>query len=345
MKVLITGGAGFLGYHLAGYLSNKNLEVALCDIAGFEKSDYPNNSVFYNVDVRDDEKVTRLVKGVDVVIHAAAALPLWKESEIISTNLEGTRNILKASFGNGVKRVIYISSTAVYGIPIKHPISENDVMIGVGPYGKSKIAAEEVCLEYIEKGLNVTIIRPKTFLGPGRLGVFQILYDWVKSGKRIPILGNGHNRYQLLAVEDLTEAIYKFSISEGKETNGAFNIGAEIFGTVKDDVGALCQYANNNSRLFTLPATPIKMVLRLLESLSLSPLYRWVYETADKDSFVSIDKIKRAINYQPKFSNSQTLISSYQWYLNNYKEIEGRSGVTHRVAWKQGALGLVKHFF
>ncbi len=297
--------------------------------------------------MRDGEKIAHIVKGVDVVIHAAAALPLCKENEIISTNLEGTRNILKASFDSGdsgVKRVIYISSTAVYGIPKKHPIIEDDPLIGVGPYGKSKIAAEEVCREYIEKGLNVTIIRPKTFLGPGRLGVFQILYDWVKSGKRIPIFGNGNNRYQLLAVEDLTEAIYRFALSESRETNSAFNIGAEVFGTVKEDVGALCHYANNGSRLFSFPAAPIKMVLRLLESLNLSPLYKWVYETADKDSFVSIDKIKRAINYQPKFSNVQTLINSYQWYLDNYKDIEGRSGVTHRVAWKQGALAVAKRF-
>lgn len=345
MKILITGGAGFLGYHLANCFSKKNLEVILCDIAEFERTDYPSSSTFYNVDVRDGNKINQIVKTADLIIHTAAALPLWSKKDIFTTNVDGTRTVLDAALRNRIKRVVYISSTAVYGVPKKHPILETDPLVGVGYYGESKIAAEAVCREYIKKNLNVTILRPKTFLGPGRLGVFQILYDWVKNGKRIPILGSGSNRYQLLAVEDLAEAIYRFVISESGEINSAFNIGAEVFGTVKEDVGSLCRYANNGSHLFAFPAVPIKIALRLLEFLNLSPLYKWVYETADKDSFVSIDKIKQAINYQPKFSNAQTLISSYQWYLDNYKEMEGKSGVTHRVPWKQGALEIVKRFF
>ena len=318
--------------------------IVLCDIATFVKEEYPKNTTFHNIDIKDKEGIEGIIQDVDIIAHAAAALPLWSKKDIFTTNVDGTRNVLDAALRNRVKRVVYISSTAVYGVPIKHPIIESDPLIGVCHYGKSKIGSEEVCREYIEKGLNVTILRPKTFLGPGRLGVFQILYDWVKSGKRIPILGNGHNRYQLLAVEDLTEAIYKFSMTESKESNGAFNIGAEIFGTVLEDIGALCDFANNGAKVLPLPAEPVKAVLRILETLKLSPLYKWIYETADKDSFVSIDKIKRAIDYQPKFSNGQTLISSYQWYLDHCKEIGAKSGITHRVAWKQGALELVKRF-
>ena len=344
MKVLITGGAGFLGYHLANYLDKQGFEVILCDIAHFIKGEYPCKTLFYNTDVRDKDGTDRITQDVDLVIHAAAALPLWPKEEIYSTNINGTRNILESALGRGVRRVIYISSTAVYGIPEKHPILEGDPLVGVGPYGESKIAAEKICWEYIQKGLNVTILRPKTFLGPGRLGVFQILYDWVKSGKKIPILGRGDNRYQLLAVEDLAEAISKFMLFDGKEANDAFNIGAETFSTVKEDVGSLCRFANNGSTVMPLPAEPIKAILRVLESVKLSPLYRWVYETADKDSFVSIERIKKTIDWQPKLSNTQTLINSYQWYLEHFKEVENASGITHRVRWKQGALEIIKRF-
>ena len=87
----------------------------------------------------------------------------------------------------------------------------------------------------------------------------------------------------------------------------------------------------------------IKKALWLFEKLKLSPLYQWVYDTADKDSFVSINKLTKALNWHPRYSNSDALIKAYKWYLKNYKEIKSRgSGVTHTVGWKQGILGLIK---
>lgn len=342
MKVLITGGAGFLGFHLANYLNGRGMSSILCDIAPFIKEGYPSTSLFVPADVRNKSVISELTKEVDFVVHAAAALPLWPKSDIFSTNIEGTRNVLETASENGVKRVVHISSTAVYGIPKKHPIEENDPLVGAGPYGESKIEAEKLCFDFIKKGLNVTIIRPKTFLGPGRLGVFQILYDWLKEGRRIPILGNGCNRYQLLAVEDLTEAIYSLMISDAPGLNDVFNVGAKIFGTVSEDLDSLCNFAGTGSRITALPAAPVKAVLVILESLKLSPLYRWVYETADKDSYVSIEKIKDRIGWIPKFSNAQTLVSSYQWYLDNLPSLDTKSGITHRAAWKQGMLKYIK---
>ncbi len=101
-----------------------------------------------------------------------------------------------------------ISSTAVYGIPDHHPLLEDDELVGVGPYGRAKIAAETECLQFRAKGLCVPIIRPKSFVGPERLGVFALFYDWAQTGHGFPMIGNGKNRYQLLDVEDLCEAIW-----------------------------------------------------------------------------------------------------------------------------------------
>ena len=80
-------------------------------------------------------------------------------------------------------------------------------MHGVGPYGEAKIEAEEICLGFREKGMCVPIIRPKSFVGPERLGVFALFYDWAKDGKNFPMLGSGRNLYQLLDVEDLCSAV------------------------------------------------------------------------------------------------------------------------------------------
>lgn len=360
MKVLITGGAGFLGLHLAKYFSRKKFDIYLLDIADFDKNEYPKNCRFIKSDIVDEQSIDRLYRKIkpDYVIHAAAALPLWKARDIFDINVNGTENVLKASLKNNVTRVIYISSTAVYGVPEKHPIYENDRRVGVGPYGQSKIEAEDLCFKYIKKGLNVTIIRPKTFLGTHRLGVFEILFDWIHDGKKIPVIGSGNNRYQLLDVDDLVEAVYLFVVRSGHPQgvqgqqghpkgdliyNDAFNIGAEKFTTVKKDLITMFKAVGSKSRVFSTPAFFIKEALWLFEKLKLSPLYQWVYDTADKDSFVSVKRLTETLNWHPKYSNSDALIKAYRWYLKNYKEIKSRgSGVTHTVGWKQGILGLIK---
>lgn len=345
MNILITGGAGFLGLHVASYFAKKKHKTYLLDIHESDMSEYPKDSVFIKADIRDTKAMDKAFKTAkpDYVVHAAAALPLWKPEDIMDINVRGTENVLKTSMKHKTKRVIYISSTAVYGVPIKHPIIETDERVGVGPYGQSKIDAEDLCFKYIKKGMSITIIRPKTFLGTHRLGVFEILFDWVHDGKKIPVVGSGNNRYQLLEVEDLAEAIYLFTQKQTKKYNDAFNIGAEKFTTVKGDFYLFFKAIKSKSRIFRTPAFLVKKALWVFEKLHLSPLYQWVYDTADKDSFVSIDKLTKTLNWHPRHSNSDALIKAYRWYYRNYKEIKSRgTGTTHTVGWKQGILGVIK---
>jgi len=341
----ITGGAGFLGINLTRHLISKGHKVIIFDVAPFNYRDMVRKVEIVNGDIRDLEVLTEAMKGVDIVIHTAAALPLYSKEDIFSTDILGTKNVLQAAEKNGVKRVIHISSTAVYGIPDHHPLYENDKLIGVGPYGISKIKAEKVCDQFRQKGMCVPVIRPKSFIGPERLGVFAIYYQWIKEGRSIPIVGNGKNRYQLLDVEDLCEAIYLCSTKDKDIVNDTFNIGAKGFTTMKEDFGAVIKHAGFKKRIVTTPAKPLILVLRFLEMLNLSPLYKWVYETACEDSFVAIDKAEKRLGFTPKYSNKQALIRNYEWYLAHYKEFENKSGVSHRVPWKQGILGLFRHFF
>lgn len=346
MKILITGGAGFLGLHLALYLSKKNQDVTLVDISNFEKKEYPENCHFVKADIRDVQSIKRLTKDIDVVIHAAAALPLWKKEEIFDINVNGTKVVLDCSYKNKIKQCIFISSTAVYGVPNKHPVYESDPLVGVGAYGQSKIDAEKLCEEFRKKGMVISILRPKTFVGTHRLGVFEILFDWIKDGKQIPVIGSGNNRYQLLDVDDLVEAIYRIIIlKDEKKANCTFNVGAQKFQTVRKDLQELFNYARSGSRIFPTPGWLVKKALWFFEIIKLSPLYRWVYDTADKDSYVSINRLIKTLHWKPKYSNEQALIKSYQWYLDYYKEIKSRpAGVTHTAGWKQGILGFFKRF-
>ncbi len=341
---LITGGAGFLGINLTRYLLARGHRVVSLDIADFN---YPERDRIKAIkgDIRDRSSVDRAMEGVHIVVHTAAALPLYRKEDIFSTDLDGTRNVLQSAFEHSVERVIHISSTAVYGIPDHHPLYEDDPLHGVGPYGEAKVKAEQICLEYRAKGMCVPIIRPKSFVGPERLGVFALLYDWAKDGKNFPMIGSGNNRYQLLDVEDLCEAIYLCATLDRERVNDTFNIGAKEFTSMREDYQAVLDAAGFGKKIIPFPATLVIWVLRILEALRLSPLYKWVYETAATDSFVSIEKAERVLGFTPKYSNKEALVRNYRWYIEHLKEFEGVSGVSHRVPWKQGVLRLAKILF
>lgn len=345
MRVLITGGAGFLGINLVRYLLLKGIdEITSFDLLPF---DYPEKSKITEVtgDIRDTCLVERAIKNIDIVVHAAAALPLYQKQDIFSTDIAGTRNILSAAMKHNIMRVVHISSTAVYGIPDHHPIFEDDTLEGVGPYGEAKIVAEEVCLEYRKKGMCVPIIRPKSFIGPERLGVFALFYDWAKDGKNFPMIGSGNNRYQLLDVEDLCGAIWLTMTKEESMVNDTFNIGAKEFMTMKEDYQVVLDKAGFGKRIIGFPSWPVITGLRVLEFFHLSPLYRWVYETANKDSFVSIEKAENVLGFTPRYSNKDALVRNYEWYIENLEKFKHTRGVSHRVPWKQGVLSFVKLFF
>src|ERR687885_292712 len=218
-RVLITGGAGFLGINLLRHLAARGYALVSLDI---EEFDYPERDRVEIIkgDIRNKALLNRAMEDVDYVVHTAAALPLYAPEDIYTTDVEGTRNVLDAASRHGVKRVVHVSSTAVYGIPDHHPLYETDKLEGVGPYGQAKIQAEMIWLEYRAKGLVVPIIRPKSFVGPQRLGGFA-----------------------------------------------------------------------------------------------------------------------------PKYSNKEALLRNFRWYIENRKRFEQSSGVSHRVPWKQGAIGLLKRFF
>jgi nucleoside-diphosphate-sugar epimerase len=344
-RCLITGGAGFLGINLIRYLLEKDWSVASLDIADFNFPDVKDKITIYKGDIRDQEIVARAMKDIDIVVHTAAALPLMSKSDIFSTEIDGTRNVLEAALKNNVERVVHISSTAVYGIPDHHPIFEDDKMHGVGAYGEAKILAEQVCLEYRKKGMWVSILRPKSFVGPERLGVFALLYDWANEGRNFPLLGNGKNLYQLLDVEDLCQAIYLATTVESEEVNDTFNIGAKEFTTLANDFQAVLDHAGYGKRIRNFPARPVILGLKVLEKLHLSPLYQWIYETASTESFVSIEKAQKVLGYKPKYSNKEALLRNYEWYCQNLSRFKNKSGTSHTVPWSQGALRLAKIFF
>jgi len=344
-RYLVTGGAGFLGINMVRYLLDKGHEVTSLDYAEFDYEDCKDKIRIVKGDIRDKAAVADSMHDVDIVIHCAAALPLYTKEDIFSTDIDGTRNIAECAFDNKVEKMIHVSSTAVYGIPDHHPLYEDDKLDGVGPYGEAKILAEEVCHEFRKKGMCIPIVRPKSFIGPERLGVFALFYDWAKDGKGFPMIGSGKNRYQLLDVYDLCASIYLCATLDKDIVNDTFNIGAKEFTTMKEDYQAVLDCAGFGKKIKGFPAKPMIWTLRILEKFNLSPLYKWVYETACEDSFVGIEKAERILGFKPIYSTKDALVRNYKWYLENVDKFENASGISHRVPWKQGILKFAKIFF
>jgi nucleoside-diphosphate-sugar epimerase len=345
MRYLVTGGAGFLGINLVRFLLERGHDVVSLDLQPFDYADCRDRVEAIVGDIRRPADVDRAMRGVDIVVHCAAALPLYSTADIMSTDIDGTRQVFTSARRAGVDRVIHISSTAVYGVPDHHPLYEHDALVGVGPYGEAKIAAERIGQEFRAAGMCVPILRPKSFVGPERLGVFALLYDWARDGRHFPLPGPGDNLYQLMDVADLCDAIYLAATLDRDRVNDVFNLGAKEYDTVRNDFQAVLDRAGKGRRIVPLPEWPTKVVLAALRTLRLSPVYKWAYGTVSKESYVSIEKAERVLGFRPRFSNKAALLRNYEWYLANLDRFDGSSGVTHRVPWNQGVLALAKRFF
>ncbi len=344
-SILVTGGAGFLGINLIRYLLARGQRVTSLDIVPFRHRDVDQDIRVMVGDVRNRADVERATEGVDIVVHAAAALPLYPGHEIHTTNVDGTHTVLDVACERKLERVIHISTTAVYGIPDHHPVLESDPLRGIGPYGKSKARAEEMVGEHRARGMCLPILRPKSFVGPERLGVFALLYEWASEGRNFPILGKGDRPYQFLHVEDLCEAIWLCTRLPREAVNDTFNIGAGEFGSPRTDFQAVLDHAGFGKRVISVPEGPAVLALRVLQRLGLSPIYPWIYETIGKESVVSTEKAERVLGFRPKYSNQAALIRNFEWYLAHRDEFRRQTGVTHRLPWREGMLALAKRLF
>jgi nucleoside-diphosphate-sugar epimerase len=159
------------------------------------------------------------------------------------------------------------------------------------------------------------------------------------------VLGSGNNLYQLLDVEDLCEAIYLCATMDRTSVNATFNVGAKQFGTMKENVQAVLDRAGHGQRVINLPAKPAIWILKALEQIGLSPIYKWIYETAAQDSFVSTERIEGTLGFVPRYSNQDALLRNYDSYAAHRNECKGNTGISHCVPWKKGLLQFAKWFF
>jgi nucleoside-diphosphate-sugar epimerase len=303
-------------------------------------------------DVRDRAALARVLSGgADAVVHTAAALPSYPAAEIRSVIVDGTAAVLAAAADAGVGRVVHVSSTAVYGLPSVVPTTEDHPREPVDSYGRAKAAAEEACERYRAAGLCVPVLRPKTFVGPGRMGLFSMLFEWADDGRNFPVLGRGDVRIQMCAIDDLLDAVGAVLAADAGTANDTFNIAAERFGTLREDFQAVLDAAGHGKRVVSIPARPAVTVLQLLQRARLSPVYGRLLHKLLADSYVSIAKAQRQLGFAPRFSNQDALRQAFGWFREQRAAGAaaggpgGPAGRTSRDPWRQGVLAAVRVFF
>jgi nucleoside-diphosphate-sugar epimerase len=338
---VVTGGNGMLGAHLVDRLRDNGRAVHAVDVQPPER---PRNG--YTVaDVRDLPAMRRTFTGADAVVHCAAALPTYSSDEIRSVIVDGTQSVLTAARDAGVARVVHISSTAVYGLPTVVPTTEEHPREPVDPYGRAKAAAEEVCEAFRTDGLCVSVVRPKTFVGAGRMGLFSMLFEWAAEGRHFPVIGRGDVRIQMCALEDLIDCLVTLLDASPEVANDTYNVAAARFGTLREDFQAVLDAAGHGRRVVTIPAGPAVLLLGLLQRARLSPVYGRLIRKLLADSYVDIDKARERLGFEPRLSNQEALLRAYAWWCQRPGKAAQRSGRTSREPWRQGALRFAKVFF
>lgn len=295
-------------------------------------------------DIRDPQAIAAACAGVDVVYHNVAQVPLAKDRQLFwSVNCDGTENLLRAFLAARVRKLVHTSSSAIFGVPESNPVTEETEPHPREEYGRAKLAGERLIRRYAaEHAIDASIIRPRTILGHGRLGIFQILFDWVQEGRRIPVLGRGDNVYQFVHADDLADACIRAAERPGF---AVYNCGAERFGTMRETLEALCAHAGTGSRVFSVPMAVAEAAMNLTSALRLSPLGPYHSLMYGRSLYFDIRRAQQELGWQPKWSNTEMICQSYDWYCAHKRRVQQRSGASpHSSALKQGVLGLVKRF-
>lgn len=339
MNVLVTGGSGYFGCTLRRRLREGGDRVRTFDLV--PSDDLAPGEEFVQGDIRDAPAVRRACEGIEVVHHNVAQVPLAKDRHLFeSVNVQGTENLLAAAHDAGVRKVIYTSSSAVFGVPERNPVTEDMAPRPQEAYGRAKYEGERRCQAWVGRGLDVSIVRPRTILGHGRLGIFQILFEWIRRGSNVPVLGRGGNRYQFVHADDLARACI---LAGGRSGAAIYHCGTDRFGTMREALESLCRHAGTGSRVRGVPMTPAVWGMKLTSALGLSPLAAYHSLMYGREMWFATDKARRELGWTPRYSNDEMLIEGYDWYLDHREQVMRTAAASHhRSPVRQGVLELVR---
>jgi nucleoside-diphosphate-sugar epimerase len=322
---IVFGGSGFTGRHLCEAISSRGGQTILCDerVPAFP---LPDGATFRHVDITVPQTFDPGSGSAGDIVYNLAArqfhnqVPARNQDEwFAEVNARGTENILEWMSRHDVRKLVALSTDMVYGIPIATPVAPNHPRNPLGPYGRSKRMAEDLCIKARAVGMQVSILRPRMIIGPGRLGVLVKLFKLIERGLPVPLIGNGKNYYQMISVYDVVSAIV--ACTDAGVPNVELNLGSSSPPTVRDLLEESISRAKSGSHVISTPASAVKWVLALLEKLGRPLLHKEQFSIADVDFLVDIEATRVALGWEPRYSDADMLYAAYAEYKANIQKV------------------------
>lgn len=318
MRHVIFGGDGFVGRHLAPKLVADGEEVIVADIV---KSDLPHyrKAKFVQADVTDRVAVEAVgIKPDDMVYNLSAKMlsPIQVRAKrhefFYPVNYHGTENIIHAMDKAGAKQLVHFTTDMIYGHTVTYPMTEEHPVSPLGEYGMSKWETEQLAWKWREKGMSISLFRPRLIIGPGRLGILSKLFKLIDANLPVPMIGSGKNPYQFISVFDCAEAA-RLAWKAGVP-NEAYNLGSLNPPPVRKLLGDLIKHAGSKSILIPTPGWAVKRTLDLLDWMNMPIMDPEQYLIADEECVLDVSKGERQLGWVPKYRDEDMLIAAYSEY-------------------------------
>lgn len=239
--VLVTGGAGFIGSHLADTLRPDNEVRILDSFAGGDPANCPDGATVIEGDVRDETTLSTAIDGVDVVFHQGAIVSVARSVDDPTTthavNVDGTLNVLEAARREG-SRVVFASSAAIYGVPRSLPVDETAPKQPTSPYGLEKLSGDHYCRLYADLyGLETVVLRYFNVYGPRQsggdyAGAITAFAEQARRGGPLTVQGDGSQTRDFVNVADVVRANLLAATTDA--TGEAFNVGTGVATTINE---------------------------------------------------------------------------------------------------------------
>jgi dTDP-glucose 4,6-dehydratase len=318
MKHVIFGGDGFVGRYLAKDLVERGEKVLVADINKTDLAHY-KKAEFVHCDVTNSASVSDVKIAKDDMVYNMSAMmlsPIQKRIDrypfFYPVNTFGAANIMAHTYASGGRKLVQYTTDMVYGKTVQTPQDEKHPIEPIGHYGASKAATEKIADSWREKGMNITIIRPRLIIGPGRLGILGKLFKLIDMGLPVPMIGSGKNPYQFISVFDCADAA-RLAWEHGVP-NKAYNIGSDNPPPVKELLGDLIKSAGSKSILIPTPGFAVKWTLATLDWLNVPLMDPEQYMIADEYCVRDTSAIKADFGWTPKYRDEDMLKDAYAEY-------------------------------
>jgi dTDP-glucose 4,6-dehydratase len=318
MKHVIFGGDGFVGRYLAKDLAERGQQVVVADIAKSPLAHY-GEVEHVRCDVTDSASVMAVDIGQDDMVYNMSAKMLSpiqvkaKRYEFFyPVNTFGAGNIMAAMAAKGAHQLVQYTTDMVYGHTVKSPQDEAHPIAPLGEYGASKAATEAMCARWRNRGMNITIVRPRLIIGPGRLGILEKLFKLIDMHLPVPMIGSGRHPYQFISVYDCAEVArlaWEFGVP-----NREYNLGSDNPPSVRELLANLIRNAGSKSLLIPTPGFAVKATLALFDKFNMPIMDPEQYLIADEYCVRDTSAAKRDFGWTPRYRDEDMLVAAYGEY-------------------------------